>query len=103
MRKSPRFILCGSITTEFKVISRPCCPQNYVNVGYLLRIPESLDEGSEIAQDELKCLNINVTSPATIAAGKLLPVLVWIHGMKETSRASVRCGLTVENRWFAGR
>ncbi|KUJ13351.1 alpha/beta-hydrolase [Mollisia scopiformis] len=60
----------------------PNCPQNYVDVGYLLRIPESQDDVLNIAQDEFDCLSINVTTPLaeTTPPTTLLPVIVWIHG-----------------------
>jgi carboxylesterase type B len=61
---------------------RPQCPQNHVDAGHLLRIPEILDEGEEeVKQDEFECLNLNVSVPARTTSTKdLLPVLIWIHG-----------------------
>ena len=66
----------------FALTYSPNCPQNYNDVGYLLRIPESQDDVLNIAQDEFDCLSINVTTPldVTTPPAKLLPVIVWIHG-----------------------
>ncbi|OBT53622.1 hypothetical protein VE04_05340 [Pseudogymnoascus sp. 24MN13] len=60
----------------------PQCPQNNVDAGHLLRIPEILDKGQEeVKQDEFECLNLNVSVPARTTSTKdLLPVLMWIHG-----------------------
>jgi len=60
------------------------CPQNYIDVAYLLRIPDSLNQGFSLSQDEFSCLNLNVTLPDSriiAEAGKLLPVVLWIHGI----------------------
>ena len=41
---------------------RPQSPQNTIQVGHLLRIPEVLDGGKdEVKQDEFRCLNLNVS------------------------------------------
>jgi hypothetical protein len=63
-------------------IYSPQCPQNHVDVGYLLRIPESLDENQEeVAEDEFQCLNLNVSVPGERKASEgLFPVLIWIYG-----------------------
>lgn len=60
----------------------PQCPQNNVDVGHLLRLPEILEESQkEVKQDEFECLNLNVSVPARTTSTKdLLPVLIWIHG-----------------------
>ena len=90
------------------ICSRPQCPQNHVDVGHLLRIPEALDEGQEeIAQDELNCLNLNVSIPVVKdAVKKLLPVLVWIHGKFSASQQRgfvERYALTLERRIPGGQ
>lgn len=60
----------------------PQCPQNHVDVGHLLRIPEILDKDQEeLKQDEFECLNLDVSVPARTTYTKyMLPVLIWIHG-----------------------
>lgn len=57
----------------------PQCPQNDVDVGYLLRLPKKYGSHKEKVQDEFHCLNLNVSVPVT-DSDKLLPVLIWIHG-----------------------
>lgn len=55
----------------------------------MLRVPEHLDDPLE-SQDEFECLNLTITAPAGVAAGKKLPVFVWIHGEFKQSRSSIR-------------
>lgn len=61
----------------------PRCPQNYVDVRHLLRIPEEV-KVEEAREDEFGCLNLDVTMPAREtgdgAVEQAYPVLVWIHG-----------------------
>ncbi|RFU32849.1 hypothetical protein B7463_g3521, partial [Scytalidium lignicola] len=62
----------------------PQCPQNYVEVEHMLRIPDLPGETpvpQRFEEDEFKCLNLNVSAPSGEGRGKgLLPVLVWIYG-----------------------
>lgn len=58
----------------------PRCPQAHVDVRHLLRIPEDYGITDE-PEDELQCLNLDVTVPSTVPAGSALPVVVWIYGM----------------------
>lgn len=71
---------CGVLTLV--LTCSPNCPQNYVDVGYLLRIPQSQGDVLNIAQDEFDCLSINIVAPLaeTTPPTNLLPVIVWIHG-----------------------
>lgn len=74
-------IAVGELTRIFP--DSPMCPQNYIDAAYLLRIPESLDDGFNAAQDEFNCLNLDIVMPnprIVTGAGKLLPVVMWIHG-----------------------
>ncbi|KAF2145694.1 uncharacterized protein K452DRAFT_349159 [Aplosporella prunicola CBS 121167] len=59
----------------------PRCPQNAVDVGYLLRLPEK-GVGLDEHEDEFACLNLDVTGPAEVGEHERgrLPVMVWIHG-----------------------
>jgi hypothetical protein len=66
---------------------RPRCPQVAVDVGHLLRIPADIEFPIE-PEDEYRCLNLDITTPS-IESGinvKLLPVLIWIHGMSSMSQ-----------------
>lgn len=58
----------------------PICPQNYVDVGHLLRLPDEDNTAFELEQDEFNCLNLNVSVPDEIGPTSRLPVFVWIHG-----------------------
>jgi carboxylesterase type B len=58
---------------------RPRCPQVDIDVRHLLRIPEDYQINEE-PEDELECLNLDVTVPAETAAGRKLPVFIWIYG-----------------------
>ncbi|KAH8811611.1 carboxylesterase [Xylogone sp. PMI_703] len=62
----------------------PQCPQNYVEVEHMLRIPDLPGESpnpQRFEADEFKCLNLNVSVPAGEGRGNgLLPVLIWIYG-----------------------
>ncbi|OHE99046.1 carboxylesterase [Colletotrichum orchidophilum] len=86
---SPQEINC----TEFG----PRCPQVKVDVGHLLRIPFEHRLPDE-AEDEFRCLNLDVTVPNSqqLPTGQRLPVLVWIHGGSQAvtfgSAASGVCG-----------
>jgi hypothetical protein len=64
---------------------RPRCPQAHVDVRHLLRIPEDY-EIKEEPEDELQCLNLDVTVPNEILPGNSLPVLVWIYGRLRYNR-----------------
>ncbi|KAK1623735.1 carboxylesterase [Colletotrichum phormii] len=59
----------------------PRCPQVKVDVGHLLRIPPEHRLPVE-AEDEFRCLNLDVTVPKSqeLLTDQRLPVLVWIHG-----------------------
>ncbi|KAJ5453568.1 Carboxylesterasetype B [Penicillium daleae] len=57
----------------------PRCPQVDVDVRHLLRIPEDFAIAPE-AEDELECLNLEITCPPVSPETEALPVLVWIHG-----------------------
>lgn len=50
-----------------------------MDVRHLLRIPPEKTLPVE-PEDELRCLNLDVTLPKC-QTDKKLPVLVWIHGM----------------------
>ena len=82
--------------------SSPQCPQNHIDVGYLLRIPSSLDEDQEkFEEDEFHCLNINVSLPAEFnPTNGLLPVLIWIHGTLSVLQHEVFLSCS---RWFTSR
>ncbi|KAJ3466084.1 hypothetical protein MRS44_006742 [Fusarium solani] len=58
----------------------PRCPQNHVDFRHLLRIPQ--DEVIPAQdEDEFRCLNLEVTSPALkVLPERPYPVFVWIHG-----------------------
>lgn len=59
----------------------PKCPQIYVDVGHLLRIPPHHRLPRE-PEDEFNCINLDVVLPKSglLSNAKRLPVLVWIHG-----------------------
>ncbi|EEU40127.1 uncharacterized protein NECHADRAFT_33545 [Fusarium vanettenii 77-13-4] len=58
----------------------PRCPQNHVDFRHLLRIPQD-EEIPTQDEDEFRCLNLEVTSPALKALPERpYPVLFWIHG-----------------------
>ncbi|KAG5661252.1 hypothetical protein KAF25_005374, partial [Fusarium avenaceum] len=59
----------------------PKCPQIYVDVGHLLRIPTHHILPRE-PEDEFTCTNLDVVLPKSglLSSSKRLPVLVWIHG-----------------------
>ncbi|EFY91845.1 carboxylesterase, putative [Metarhizium acridum CQMa 102] len=58
----------------------PLCPQVVLDTGYLLRLPGESDD-ADLSYDEFSCLNLNVHRPSHASTyGKLLPVLIWIHG-----------------------
>ena len=63
--------------------ARPRCPQVPIDVYHLLRVPKHAIKPASEREDELNCLNLNVTVPVsqdgTLPAN--LPVLLWIHGM----------------------
>lgn len=46
--------------------SGPRCPQNYMDLRYMLRIPTE-EQIPEQAEDEFVCLNLDVTMPAHAA------------------------------------
>lgn len=50
-----------------------------MDVRHLLRIPEDFAIAPE-AEDELECLNLEITCPPVSPETGALPVLVWIHG-----------------------
>jgi hypothetical protein len=50
-----------------------------VDVRHLLRIPEDFEIEPE-AEDELECLNLDITGPPLSSINGPLPVLVWIYG-----------------------
>ncbi|KXH61754.1 carboxylesterase [Colletotrichum salicis] len=62
-------------------VHSPRCPQVKVDVGHLLRIPPEHRLPVE-AEDEFRCLNLDVTVPKSqeLLTDQRLPVLVWIHG-----------------------
>lgn len=59
----------------------PRCPQIYVDVGHLLRIPPHYRLPQE-PEDEFNCVNLDVVLPKieSLSESAKLPVLVWIHG-----------------------
>ncbi|KAL2010982.1 hypothetical protein VTN00DRAFT_3700 [Thermoascus crustaceus] len=57
----------------------PRCPQTYIDVRHLLRIPEDFKIEDE-PEDEFECLNLDICAPASPSSKGPLPVLVWIHG-----------------------
>lgn len=60
--------------------SSPRCPQNHVDFRHLLRIPQD-EEIPAQDEDEFRCLNLEVTSPALkTLPERPCPVLMWIHG-----------------------
>lgn len=46
----------------------------------MLRIPEDEAVESNVIEDELNCLNLNVSIPSDTPVDAKLPVLIWIHG-----------------------
>ncbi|KAM5353442.1 hypothetical protein ACJ41O_000092 [Fusarium nematophilum] len=70
-----RGIRYGRIQRRF---AKPQYPN--VDVGHLLRLPRNIST-PRIDEDEFKCLNLNISTPADedVAGKGLLPVLVWIH------------------------
>ncbi|WZH44120.1 carboxylesterase [Fusarium acuminatum] len=78
----------------------PKCPQIYVDVGHLLRIPPHHILPRE-PEDEFKCANLDVVLPKSdlLSNSKRLPVLVWIHGGSQAvtfgNAASGICDMTV--------
>lgn len=86
----------------FLTSSRPRCPQNPVDIDQFLRVPRYPDDDGkglvEEEEDEFECLNLVVTLPSPrpiLRDGRLLPVLVWIHGGSQVvtfGSAATRCG-----------
>jgi carboxylesterase type B len=55
-----------------------------MDARHLLRIPEDFDIPKE-PEDEFECLNLEITCPPLSSDASPLPVLIWIHGMYETT------------------
>ncbi|KAJ3546564.1 hypothetical protein NM208_g1936 [Fusarium decemcellulare] len=63
--------------------TKPACPQvpNALQLEQESLIQKALPlTGDAPGESETECLNLNITVPKDIPAGKRLPVLVWIHG-----------------------
>lgn len=74
----------------------PRCPQNPVDIEQFLRVPS--EEGERENEDEFECLNLVVTLPShrpISGGGRLLPVLIWIHGGSQVvtfGSPATKCG-----------
>lgn len=49
-----------------------------------MQIPKHLDQYPPDKEDELECLNLNITMPAYTT--EKLPVLIWIYGTRAARR-----------------
>ncbi|OQV06642.1 hypothetical protein CLAIMM_11184 [Cladophialophora immunda] len=58
----------------------PRCPQTDRRTRGDEHLFGELPRSFDFPKDEFGCLRLNVYTPRDIPAGKLLPVLVWIHG-----------------------
>ncbi|KAL1624017.1 hypothetical protein SLS56_007999 [Neofusicoccum ribis] len=68
----------------------PKCPQQYFDVGHLLRLPEEVEMPRD-EEDEFECLNLDVTIPAIAdKRNGLLPVMVWIHDTSKMVEDSIK-------------
>ena len=58
----------------------PQCPQTNSDMRTLFLLPKEYPE-ERFEQDEFRCLNLTVTTPAAESKRKL-PVMIWIHGTR---------------------
>ncbi|KAI1399046.1 Alpha/Beta hydrolase protein [Hypoxylon fuscum] len=75
----PEYVELGSQEIDATKFG-PQCPQPDVDPGHLLRVPPNI-KFTRIEEDELECLNLNITTPPHVGRNALglLPVLVWVH------------------------
>ena len=90
------------LLSNMSSFASPICPQPGYK-GYeeeLFSLPKDIVPSQDLQQDELQCLNLNITCPATASPTSPIPVMFFIHGYAAScigSRLTCRLrGLAVE-------